>query len=51
VAAYAFSLPALGDFLTAGGLRWLALLLAAALVYGGLASLAQRLARARPQAL
>ena len=51
VAAYALSLPALGDLLSAGGLRWLALLLAAALVYALLASFAQRLARPRPQAL
>jgi len=51
VAAYALTLPTLGDLLSAGGLRWLALILAAALVYGVLASLAQRLARARPQAL
>ena len=51
VAAYDLTLPAFGALLSAGGLRWLALGLAAALVYALLASLAQRLAQARPQAL
>ena len=49
--AYPFALPAPSTWLAAGGLRWLALAFAAALIYGALSHLASRLARAPEQAL